>query len=816
MRASVIVLVWSAAILAPFANGEKETNEHVVDKFRQLGYLLADPNVYRNADGAPGPDYWQQQADYKIKATLDENGHVLTARQTITYANNSPHTLRYIWLQLDQNRFDQNSLENRSRTGSVGDLGEDRVSFSQMRRHQAQQDRDYGFDIGEITSGGKAIAYTIVDTMLRIDLPTPLKPKSRFVFDVAWSFNITEKDALGSRGGYEWFEETDTYLYNLAQWYPRVVAYTDYTSWQHKQFLGRGEFTLEFGDYDVEITVPADHIVAATGELANAKEVLTSTQRQRLSDAEDADTPVFIVTPEEAAENEKEGTERTKTWRFVAKEVRDFAWATSRKFIWDAQGYEQKGDPGLVMAMSFYPNEAEPIWSQYSTAAVIHTMEVYSRFSFPYPYPTAQSVNSRKLGGMEYPMITFNGYRPDPIEEDDRKSMIEGAPSESYSRSIKHRLIGVIIHEIGHIYFPMVVNSDEREWTWMDEGINSFLDHVAGVEWEENWYRYASAPSILDQIAPYMVSDGQVPIMTQSDSVLQFGPNAYTKPAAALVVLRETVMGRELFDFAFVEYARRWKFKRPTPTDFFRTMEDASAVDLDWFWRGWFYSTDHVDVDLSAVREYQVSSKDPDIEYPLRHDLDQDKYAEPIDQIRNREEGRLTFRARVEGLDDFYNVNDQYTVSNKDRNDYQTYIESLEPWERRTLERAVQAGEYIYFVDFKNKGGLLTPLPVKITFADGQVEERDIPVEIWRRNSEQVTSVMIMPQRIDSIEFDPRQQTADVDRSNNHFPRKIVPSRLELYKRENTTRDLMRDMLVKLKTEGAEDDGTSLPLEPGS
>ena len=800
----VLLLTVVSVCSAPLLHAEK-AGEHLVDKFRQLGYLLQDPNVYRNADGAPGPEYWQQRADYKIKARLDEKARRIEASESITYTNKSPHTLRYIWLQLDQNRFREDSLQNRSRTSTVDEEGIDQVSFYTMRRHQAQQDKDFGFEIKRIASGNRELPYTIVDTMLRIDLPVPLKPQAKLTFSVDWAFNILEHGAMGSRGGYEWFEKTDTYLYNLAQWYPRVVAYTDYTSWQHKQFLGRGEFALEFGDYEVELTVPADHIVSSTGVLANPKDVLTSAQRSRLAEAQDADTPVFIVTPEEALKNEGEGTNKTKTWRFVAENVRDFAWASSRKFIWDAQGYKQEGykqegKHETVLAMSFYPNEAEPIWSQYSTQAVIHTMEVYSRFSFPYPYPTAQSVNTWESGGMEYPMITFNGYRPKPVEEKDAEGMIENAPTETYSRSVKHRLIGVIIHEIGHIYFPMVVNSDEREWTWMDEGINSFLEHVAEVEWEEDWYNYSSAPSILEQIGPYMKGDNQVPIMTQSDSVLQFGPNAYTKPAAALVVLRETVMGRELFDFAFREYARRWQFKRPTPADFFRTMEDASAVDLDWFWRGWFYSTDHVDVDLAAIREYQVSSQDPDKEKPLQADRDRQRYAEPIEQVRNREEGRVPRIERVPGLDDYYNVNDQYTVSNKDRNDYKTFLDGLEPWERRALDRAVAANEYIYFLDFVNKGGLLTPLPLQIDFADGSTQMYDIPAEIWRRNSERVTHMLIVPQRISAIELDPRQQTADVDRSNNHFPRKITPSRLQLFKYENKTRDLMRDSLAKLKT----------------
>ncbi len=803
--------------VAPHVSAEK-TAAAGVDKFRQLGHLLRDPNVYRNAAGAPGHEYWQQQADYKIKARLDEEAKRVTASLTLTYANRSPDALRYLWLQLDQNRFRRDSLENRSQVGGVAEDGvSDSVSFGAMRRHQGLKAADHGYTIAKVSSGqGRTLPYTIVDTMMRIDLPRPLRPGASTVINIDWSFAIVHRDAVRARGGYERFEETDTYIYFLAQWFPRMAAYTDYTSWQHKQFLGGGEFTLEFGDYDVELKVPADHIVASTGELKNGGSVLTATQRSRMNDAKSAAKPLFIVTPDEARDNQQDKAQGTKTWRFSAKNVRDFAWASSRKFVWDARGYEQKDGPH-VMAMSFYPPEAEPIWSKYSTEAVIHTMDVYSRFSFPYPYPTAQSVNTWERGGMEYPMITFNGYRPKPIKPKERKDMVADAPDATYDRSTKHALIGVIIHEIGHIYFPMAVNSDEREWTWMDEGINSFLEYLAELEWEENFHAYRELPSVLDTIGAYMVGDQQVPIMTQSDSVLQLGPNAYTKPTAALVVLRETVLGRELFDYAFKEYARRWRFKRPTPADFFRTMEDASGVDLDWFWRGWFYTTDHVDIDLAAVREYQVSTMDPNVERNEARRLADEKYREPLEQIRNREEGIVPRVKRVDGLDDFYNENDQYTVSNKDLNDYQTYLEGLEDWERQVLQQAVEDGEFIYFVDFVNVGGLLSPLPLRIEFQDGKSESFEVPAQVWRRNSQKVTKLFILPQRIKAIELDPLHQTADVNRSNNHFPRKILPSRLELFKLDDPRRDLMKEMLVKLKAkDGDADEGTSVPLEQAS
>ena len=708
------------------------------------------------------------------------------------------------------------SIDDRSRTGGKAEDGvSDQVSFYTMRRHQSMQDIDYGFELSRVADGrGKALEHTIVDTMMRIDLPAPLRPGDKLTLQIDWAFQIRDHRAIGSRGGFEHFEETDTYVYTLSQWFPRMAAYTDYMSWQHTQFLGRGEFTLEFGDYDVEITVPADHVVSATGELVNASAVLTGEQQRRLRQARDADKPVFIVTPEEAKENERDKASGERTWHFRAENVRDFAWASSRKFIWDAMGYEQDaGEHPLVMAMSFYPNEGEPIWSQYSTEAVVHTMDVYSRFSFPYPYPTSQSVNGWERGG--------HGVSDDHLQRLSTQAQQRGgkrghgrrAPDGTYSRRTKHALIGVIIHEIGHIYFPMTVNSDEREWTWMDEGINSLSRVPSGARVGGELPEPRAAYRSSTRSPSYMMSENQVPIMTQSDSILQFGPNAYTKPAAALVVLRETVMGRELFDFAFKEYSRRWAFKRPTPEDFFRTMEDASALDLDWFWRGWFYTTDHVDVGISGIREYQISSMDPNVENPLGKARRDARRPEHIEQRRNREEGRKTRLERIEGLADFYNEHDPFTASNKDINTYESYLEGLEPWERQVLERAVEAGEYIYFIDFANVGGLLTPLPLKLDLADGSSERLDVPAQIWRRNSELATKILILPQRLSGVELDPAQQTADVDRSNNYFPQRMVPTRLELFKREETTRDLMKDMLTKLKAKaGGEEEGEAMPM----
>jgi hypothetical protein len=786
-------------------------------KFAQLGQELPTPTSTRIASGAPGRDYWQQRASYRIQVALDERRHRITASQVIHYENHSPDPLSYLWLQLDQNTFSDGSISRRTETaqtaGTRRDSGGsgDSLTFNAVRRHQAFEDREYGFEMAAVTSGGATLRTTVNDTMMRVDLPTPLQPGGAIDLAMSWAFNIPDDPAIGTRGGFERFED-GTFIYALAQWFPRLAAYTDYTGWQHKQFLGRGEFTLEFGDYEVAITVPADHVVAATGTLQNPGDVLSAEQQARLKAAETAKKPVFIVTPAEAKANEAAGTRDTKTWRFAATNVRDFAWSSSRKFIWDAQGYAQGApEQPLVMAMSFYPNDAEPAWSRYSTQAVIHTMEVYSRFSFPYPYPVAISVNSWERGGMEYPMLSFNGYRP---------SKDEKTKAVTYSREIKYGLIGVVIHEVGHNYFPMIVNSDERQWSWMDEGLNSFLEYLAELEWEEKFLTFSdySRYNVNDYITDYMKSRNQVPVMTNSESIVQFGPNAYSKPTAALAVLREAVMGRELFDHAFRQYAQRWKFKRPTPSDFFRTMEDASGVDLDWFWRGWFYGTDHVDVAITDIREYQVSSQNPDVEFPLTRKEEAGLYPQVVTEQRNAREGRRTRVEREPWLRDFYNENDPFVPTNKDRNDYQDFRKGLKPWELRALDRAVKARQYVYFVDFRNVGGLVTPLPLTIRYAGGDVEELMIPAEIWRLNAEAVTKLFIGPKRIVSIEVDARHVIADVDYANNVFPQRIRASRIELYKQKDDKRDQMLDALAKLKSvkKGGEPAGeeAEVPLTP--
>ena len=776
------------------AQGIQQTKGDYQDKFRQLDEVLPTPNVYRNAAGQPGHQYWQQKVDYEIDVTLNEDTHSIQGSESISYQNNSPDTLNYLWLQLDQNRFRNDSIAQLSETfnrSSPEPGSPARVSLGQLREIQYMEEAELGYDIQSVVDGsGNALSHTIVGTLMRVDLARPLRPGAKVDFKIDYAYNIVNGDVIGPRAGYEYFAdegENGNTIYALAQWFPRLVAYTDYEGWTNKEFLGSGEFTLEFGDYDVAMTVPADHIVAATGELENASQVLTDEQRRRLREAETAERPVLIVTPEEALANEAEGTDETKTWRFSAKNVRDFAWSSSRKYIWDAKGYRQEGaEQELVLAMSFWPKEGGDLWAKYSTESVIHTLEVYSRFSFDYPYPTAQSVNIGFVGGMEYPMITFNGPRT-TLQEDG---------SRTYTLAEKRFLIGVVIHEVGHFYFPMIVNSDERQWTWMDEGINSYLDGVAGREWDAEIPWGVEPRYIVD----YMVSSNQVPVMTQSDSVLRLGPNAYSKPATALNILRETIMGRELFDFAFKEYSRRWEFKRPTPSDFFRTMEEASGIDLDWFWRGWFYTTDHVDISLERVYQMQMNTENPDIDF-AREREDDKAFSPSLFSERNRAAGMRTWVERNPDVRDFYDENDEFTVTNKERNAYNSFLEGLEDWERETLDKAVNEDRNYYLVEFANKGGLVMPIILDIEYADGVTEQIRYPAEIWRRSPKAVKKLIVTEREIVSLTIDPHMETADADIENNFYPRRLVPSRIESFKASASSRRVSRDIMQDIKTE---------------
>ena len=794
-RKLVVLLTFCLSVASIGMAQVQQTKGNYVDKFRQMDEIWPTANSYRTAGGEPGHEYWQQRADYKINATLDEKKHRIEGNVEITYHNNSPDTLRFLWVQLDQNRFNKDSMQHKTTTYNAPDSlkGFDgtpaRLSLGQLRQQQLMEDREFGFEINTVTQNGSEIKHTIVGTKMRVDLPMPLRSGESTTFAVDYAFNIIESDVMGGRGGYEHFPDDEIegggYLYEMSQWYPRMGAYTDYEAWTAKEFLGSGEFTQEFGNFDVTLTVPADHVVAATGELQNMNDVMTAEQLERWEEAKTADRPVYIVTMEEAIENEKEGTNDTKTWHYAAEDVRDFAWASSRKFAWDAKGYNQGGNVRpLVMAMSYFPKEGGELWEKYSTEVVIHTMEVYSRVSFEYPYPVAISVNG-PVGGMEYPMITFNG--PRTILNDDG--------TRTYTMAEKEFLIGVVIHEVGHFYFPMIVNSDERQWTWMDEGLNSYLDGVAGREWDYDWAN--SEPS---DIIDYMKSQNQVPIMTQSDSVLRLGPNAYTKPATSLNILREVILGRDLFDFAFKEYSRRWMFKRPIPSDFFRTMEEASGVDLDWFWRGWYYTTDHVDISLDHIYQMRMDTKDPDIDFARRRDENNMK-PKSLYVKRNEEEGMRSWVQRNRDVRDFHDENDQFTVTNKERNEYIDFLDGLEPRERREFERAVDEDKNYYVLEFSNQGGLVMPILVEFTFTDGSTEFMNIPAEIWRRNHMSVKKLFIFDKEVERVELDPEWYTADTNVENNHYPRRIIPSRIESYKSSPRTGLKRRNVVDDMKTE---------------
>ncbi|MCC9166742.1 M1 family metallopeptidase [Pontibacter harenae] len=726
-------------------------------KFGQLGQELPTPNTYRTASGAPGHQYWQQRADYTINVELNDDNQSVKGSETITYTNNSPDVLSYLWIQLDQNIFEPKSMSNMTNTGGV----QERMSV-QALEHLTREEFDGGFKIeGVKDRSGKALKYTINNTMMRVDLPTSLKPKQSYTFSIDWHHNINDQKALGGRSGYEYFPEDGNYLYEMAQWFPRMAVYDDVNGWQHKQFLGSGEFALPFGDYKVSITVPADHVVGATGELQNANQVLSSTQQKRWATAAKSDKPVVVVSQEEATQAEKAKAKSKKTWVFAAKNVRDFAWASSRKFIWDAMNVNVAGKN--VLAMSYYPKEANPLWGQYSTEAVGHTLRTYSKYTIDYPYPVAISVHG-PVGGMEYPMISFNGYRPEA--------------DGTYTDRIKYGLISVIIHEVGHNFFPMIINSDERQWTWMDEGLNTFVQYLAEQEWERNYPSRRGEPK---DIVSYMKSakNTQVPIMTNSESVLQFGPNAYGKPATGLNILRETIMGRELFDYAFKEYATRWAFKHPMPADFFRTMEDASGVDLDWFWRGWFYTTDHTDLSIENVKWYTVDSQNPElVNAQTREQLN--KAPKTLSQQRNLQDISKTLVDTKPELKDFYNSYDPLATTSADQQRYQSFLSSLTPAQKKTLD----AGLNFYEVDFKNLGGLVMPLIVRMEFEDGSEEIVNIPAEIWRYNNNDITKVFITEKPVVNFTLDPYLETADVELANNNFPRRLAPSRFEIYQQQ--------------------------------
>ena len=733
-------------------------------KFAQLDQMLPTPNNYRAASGAPGHAYYQQKADYKMTLVLDDAKQRLDGVETITYTNNSPDPLAYLWLQLDQNIY---NLDSDSKIIEVEKM-ENFKSVSDLRKRDFYYDG--GFKIERITNmSGQPMKYFINKTMMRIDLAKPLLPGQNISFQINWWYNINDRMQVGGRSGYEYFETDQNYLYTIAQFFPRMCVYNDVTGWQNKQFLGRGEFTLPFGDYEVSITVPADHIVAATGECQNYASILTAEQRKRYEQAKKSDSPVIIVTQAEAEAAEKNKAQKTKTWVYKATNVRDFAFASSRKFIWDAQ--KQTVGNKDILCMSYYPKEGNPLWERYSTKLVAHTIKTYSKYTVNYPYPVAISVHSKWIG-MEYPMICFNGGRPEA--------------DGTYSEGEKYGMWGVIIHEVGHNFFPMIINSDERQWTWMDEGLNTFVQYLTEQEWERD---YPSRRGPAYMIADYMRGDvsGISPIMTNSESIKQFGNNAYGKPATALNILRETVMGRELFDYAFKTYCERWAFKHPTPADFFRTMEDASAVDLDWFWRGWFYSTDHVDIALTDVKWFQLNTQNPALEKAFLQQKDAQKDVH-IGVTRNQTAIGQTVNERDPQIDDFYGKRNIYEVDALDQKAYESFVAKTSAEDLAYLK----AGKQLYELTFENLGGLVMPLIIEATFADGSKKVERIPAEIWRIEELKVSKVFVYDQEVVSFRVDPFLETADTDLDNNTWPRVMQPTRYQLYKQEQTRENPMQ------------------------
>ncbi|MFO7257597.1 MAG: M1 family metallopeptidase [Bacteroidota bacterium] len=711
-------------------------------KFEQLGPLLPTPNEYRTGSGAPGPAYWQQRADYEIEVELNDDNQSITGRETITYHNNAPESLPFLWLQLDQNILAENNLTTKTKTNEI----KDGTHTREIVKTLDLLGKTGGYNIISVKSAdGKALPYTINYTMMRVDLPTPLKSGDTYRFSIEWSYNIGDRMIDGQRSGLEYFEEDGNYVYTIAQFFPRMCVFDDYEGWQNKQFLGRGEFALPFGSYKVKITVPSDHIVAATGTLKNPEQVLTPVQQERLRKARATfDKPVFIVTEAEARANETSRSKQKKTWEFHADSVRDFAFASSRKFIWDAMAV--KLATKTPMAMSFYPKEGNPLWEEESTKAVKNTLITYSKYTFDYPYPVAISVHTADIG-MEYPMICFNYGRP---------------TNGKYTEAKKYSMIGVIIHEIGHNFFPMIVNNDERQWAWMDEGINTFLQYRTEVEQYEN---FPSKRGPAELLVPYMKGGKETsrPLMTNPEQVIQLGAEQYAKCATALNILREVVMGPELFDFAFKEYSRRWAFKHPQPADFFRTMEDASAVDLDWFWKGWFYTTDHVDQAVSNVTWYRLDAEKTNLEG------------------RDRKTARGDIGSAKANQSPFDAGPKPFHVVPTDARLYGEFRSRID--DKQALSKL--EGKNIYEVELSNNGGLVMPVIIQWNYRDGTSEIETLPAEIWRTNERTIKRVFVKDKEVTSVVLDPLAQTTDIDTENNVFPRQAKPGRFDSFKQNS-------------------------------
>ncbi len=710
-------------------------------KFEQLGSSLPTPNKYRNASGAPGVEYWQQRADYDIEVELDDDKQSIVGKETITYFNQSPDDLEYLWLQLDQNMRSKKSDTPLVTAKSM----KKSYTGKYLMALTGNENFDGGFNIASVTdANGNPLKYLINKTMMRIDLPSPLKSNAQYAFNISWSYFINDRMSDSGRSGYEYFPKEDNYIYAIAQWFPRMAVYSDNEGWQNKQFLGNGEFALTFGNYKVEITVPADHMLGATGALQNPKEVLSNKEYSRFKKAKKTyDSPVMIRTQQEAENIEKSKSKEKKTWVYYAENVRDFAFTSSRKFIWDAMAVNINGKAPL--AMSYYPKEGNPLWEKESTKAVANTLRTYSKFTIDYPYPVAISVHTAAIG-MEYPMICFNYGRPDE--------------NGDYSDRLLQGMIGVIVHEVGHNYFPMIINSDERQWTWMDEGLDSFLEHMTKVEFYSDFDLTWATPK---GVVAYMKGEKEKirPIMTNSEQILQFGYNAYGKPSAGLVMLRETIMGHELFDHAFKTYAKRWAFKNPSPADFFRTMEDASAMDLDWFWKGWFYTTDNVDLSIDNVKWYRMKTGQNSLEN------------------KNISAQKIKGKASKERRKEFSKEAQTFVFKNTKSSEYREFKNKVDD-EKIKL---ANSDKNFYEITFKNKGGLVMPIIIEWTFVDGTKEIQKIPAEIWKFNENTVIKVFAKEKEVLNIEIDPNQETADTDISDNVFPRVELVSRFDKFKK---------------------------------
>jgi hypothetical protein len=737
------------------------------NKFEALGTMLPTPNEYRTASGAPGPKYWQQRCDYDIKATLNEDKQWLTGSETITYFNNSPDELTYLWLQLDENEHSAKNNANYQDGGSMPAMMSDQ---GLTRNTLMKENNDYGDNITKITDAmGAGLKYMVNKTMMRVELPAVLKPGQKFIFKIDWNYHISDRMKYGGRGGYEYFADDANYLFTMTQWYPRLCVYSDFQGWQNNQFTGRGEFALTFGNFKVQMTVPADHVIGATGECQNYQQVLTPAQFSRWQQAQTTKEPIEIVTLAEARSSMVKKTKETKTWIFKADNVRDFAWGSSRRFVMDAMPAYVEGKK--VMCMSYYGQEAYPLYRRFSTKAVAHTIKTYSHFTIPFPYPVAQSVEASN--GMEYPMICFNYGR---AEKDG-----------TYSEATKYGMLGVIIHEVGHNFFPMIINSDERQWSWMDEGLNSFVEYLTEELWDNKFPVRGKGPAwaIVDYMK--LPKDQLEPIMTNSENIVNFGPNAYTKPATGLNMLRETIMGRELFDYAFKEYARRWAFKHPTPADLFRTMNDASAENLDWFWRGWFYGIEPVDISLDSVKHFMpdlerpVAKVDTTIMKSIDKPMPDGKFPQDVSKEKNRNDKSIHF-----AVDSDTSLHDFYWKYSRGIIPYDTskYAQHIVQYDQPMDDSAKQLfrSKQFYELQFSNKGGLVMPIIIEWTYTDGSKEIERIPAQVWRKNENHLTKLFIKDKEVKSIKLDPNRETADIDESNNSWPTVTTESKFQVFK----------------------------------